>query len=439
MNVLVVHKNMEITHMSADEIHRFIDDHLGLRSSEKDEFGEVFTPRELIDELLDHLPPSVYQNPNLKWLDPAAGRGNFSALVYCRLLKGLQSKIPNLEKRKTHIMENMLYMVELNPSNFKFLRRFFGPLSKISHSNFLTEKEKWTTHFGGTARFDIILGNPPFQTEKTDKYEGSSGHRTLWDTFLTTCLDSEILNIHGYLAFITPAAWRRPETPLYTLVTQDNQLIFLHIYGKSAGIEKFGVQTRFDSYVVKHSPSSSSKDEKSDCTIIDEVGEVYKNIRPRTWPFLPNSMFPEIKKILKKDPKQGIPVIFSSGDYDARKLSKRQTSKSRFPVVHGITQKGLGLRYTTKRKSSQFGVPKVILNFNERQYPYNDYDGKYGMSQLSFGIPIKSRSEGERWIRAINSPVFQNIIKATKWGAFQTDYRMFHYFDPKLYKRPEFT
>jgi hypothetical protein len=96
--------------------------------------------------------------------------------------------------------------------------------------------------------------------------------------------------------------------------------------------------------------------------------------------------------------------------------------------------RGLGLRYTNKKDKNHFTVPKVLLNFNERQYPYNDFDGKYGMSQLTFGIPIKSKTHGEKIIKAVKSDEFEEILEATKWSSFQTDYRMFAYFDPDFYK-----
>ena len=56
------------------------------------------------------------------------------------------------------------------------------------------------------------------------------------------------------------------------------------------------------------------------------------------------------------------------------------------------------------------------------------------MSQLSFGIPIKTKEEGEEVLRAVGSPLFQELIKASKWGAFQTDHRMFNFFTPNLWK-----
>ena len=75
-----------------------------------------------------------------------------------------------------------------------------------------------------------------------------------------------------------------------------------------------------------------------------------------------------------------------------------------------------------------------MLNFGRHQYPVNDFEGKYGMSQITFGIPIKSKKEGDDIIIAINTEEFIEIIKATKWGAFQTDWRMFKYFKPDFYK-----
>ena len=61
-------------------------------------------------------PNNVWSNTKLKWLDPAAGVGNFGLLIYYRLMNGLKSKIPDLKKRSTHILENMLYQVELKPT-----------------------------------------------------------------------------------------------------------------------------------------------------------------------------------------------------------------------------------------------------------------------------------------------------------------------------------
>ncbi len=427
MNTIINRKDAEII--------EYLQTNMKIKSVKKDEFGEVFTPLSLVNEILDQLPRAVWLNKDAKWLDPAAGMGHFSAVIYLRLVKSLAKQIPNENERKKHILTNMLYMVELNPENVHKLRRFFGSKgTNISLADFLEESEKWRRDLGQTT-FDVVIGNPPFQAKKTAVYKGGTGKSILWDKFIVAILsgDTAALIKGGYLAFLTPAGWRRPNSDLYTLMTRENRLLFLHIYGMADGEALMGVSTRFDTYVIQRDEEASYKS-----TVVDEHGKQYKLFDVLKWPFLPNFAFDAIRKLLV--PKErGIPVLFDSYTYDARRLSEKQTAKHKYPIVHGITQNGLGIKYAEKRDTAQFGVSKVLLNFNERQYPYNDFAGKYGMSQLTFGIPITSKKQGEKWIKAIESPAFEEILRATKWGVFQTDYRMFQYFDPTLYKRREFS
>lgn len=400
-----------------DDIQEYIKQNLTLRKEEKDKYGEVLTPPNLINEILNEFPSHIWKNKDLKWLDPAAGTGNYLAIVYSRYMKSLTSAFPDKKQRSDHIIQNMLYMVELNPSNVRALREFFGKKSNIIQGDFLLKSP--------INECDIVIGNPPFQVEKKNTYEGSSGHLTLWDKFVKKSL--EIIKPNGYLAFITPANWRRPESDLYELMTKQNHLLFLHIYGKGAAKELFGIQSRFDNYLIQKTAPTNVRTK-----IIDELGsDIQEDVGQ--WPFLPNYEYGAIRSMLSQS--NGIPVIFDSSFYDARKLKSKETSKYKYPVIHTITKTGLGIKYADQVNKDQIGVKKVILNFNEKQYPYNDFQGKYGMSQLSFGIPISSKKEGDQWTKFINSDRFSRILKATKWNAFQTDYRMFRHFDRNIYKR----
>jgi hypothetical protein len=416
---------------TSEEIVEFYNGKSHIRDKEKNELGEVFTPISLIEELLDALPETVWTNPNLRWLDPAAGLGQFSALIYIRLLKSLEKKIPNLTSRKNHIIKNMLFMVELNKKSVATLKHIFGSSANIVEANFLNQPEKWKKELG-IDKFDIVIGNPPFQSPKQSDYKGGAGKNILWDKFVLFILSYHLLNHGGYLAFITPATWRRPDSDLYELMTRKNKLLFLHIYGKSDGIQLFGIQSRFDLYVIKKKNDDAELPYKMDI-LIDEKGSLHKNFPVCSWPFLPNYAFDSIRKIMVPLQK-GIPVIFdSSYYYYAHPLSKKQSEKNKFPVVHGIVNEGLVIKYSDATNPEHIGVKKVLLNFNERQYPYVDYEGKYGMSQLTFGIPISSKTQGEQIKTAILTHKFQEILEATKWGAFQTDYRMFKYFSPTFY------
>jgi len=104
---------------------------IGYNTKEKiKENNEVFTPDFLIEEMLDKLSNDVWANPKKTWLDPCAGLGNFSVIILRRLMVGLETIIPNPESRKKHILENMLYHVEMNPKSVEKLKFILDPENK---------------------------------------------------------------------------------------------------------------------------------------------------------------------------------------------------------------------------------------------------------------------------------------------------------------------
>ena len=111
--------------------------HLGIKKTEKDKYGEVFTPELLIYLILSHFPPEVWSNPHLKWLEPTAGIGNFMMIVYLKLMDGLSKWEPDAEIRSNHIIQNMLYMVETNETNIEICRSIFGENANILCDDFL--------------------------------------------------------------------------------------------------------------------------------------------------------------------------------------------------------------------------------------------------------------------------------------------------------------
>lgn len=108
-----------------NELLKYINDNLKPKQDAKKKRGEVFTPMTLVNEMLDTLPKEVWEKPDLKWLDPSAGMGNFPVAVYMRLMEGLKDVIGEVEERRKHILENMLYMVELDEINVSIIKNIF--------------------------------------------------------------------------------------------------------------------------------------------------------------------------------------------------------------------------------------------------------------------------------------------------------------------------
>ena len=121
-------------------------------------YGEVQTDRTLVSEMFDLIPREKFEDPSLRWLDPACGRGVFMSVLSKRLFVSLASHFPDEIVRRKHINENMLYMVEINGEHIPHLESLF-PGATITHGDFLT-------YLGS---FDIIIGNPPFNSQGLKK------------------------------------------------------------------------------------------------------------------------------------------------------------------------------------------------------------------------------------------------------------------------------
>lgn len=88
---------------------------------------EVFTPDYLVNEMLDKLDPSVWKDPKKTWFDPCVGIGQFPVQILKRLMIGLEDWEPNEAKRKRHILENMIFMNEMNPESVAKVQRVLNP------------------------------------------------------------------------------------------------------------------------------------------------------------------------------------------------------------------------------------------------------------------------------------------------------------------------
>lgn len=93
--------------------------------SKSDSFGEVFTPNELINEMLDRLPEGTFNDSKKTFFDPCAGKGNFPIQIVKRLFEGTRDSIPDDEKRLKNIIENQIYMCELQDSSANFIKDLF--------------------------------------------------------------------------------------------------------------------------------------------------------------------------------------------------------------------------------------------------------------------------------------------------------------------------
>ena len=101
---------------------------------------EVFTPPDIVNQMLDLLPQELFSSPNTTFLDPASKSGVFLREIAKRLLKGLETQIPDLQERIDHIYKKQIFGIAITELTSLLSRRTLYcskyPNSKYSVTKF---------------------------------------------------------------------------------------------------------------------------------------------------------------------------------------------------------------------------------------------------------------------------------------------------------------
>lgn len=210
---------------------------------------EVPTPPKLASAMLDLLPDEVWSNADYRWLDPFCKSGVFLREAARRLLEGLSNWEPDFEKRRGHIYREMLWGTSITEMTGHIARRSLyysrdasgecsvipfdtagGNLPFVPAEHSFAKgrcttcgapeglergdtRENYAYSFIHGAypteempdmKFDVIVGNPPYQIGMTDV----DGNKTanilpLYQRFVERAIG---LNPR-YVLMITPSRW----------------------------------------------------------------------------------------------------------------------------------------------------------------------------------------------------------------------------------------
>lgn len=169
---------------------------------EKKKFGEVMTDLSIVKDQISILPSDVWKNPNLKWFDPANGTGPYPLMVIYKLMVGLEEWQPDPNLRYKHIIENMIYVCELQPKNMFLYMCLVDPYDEydlnIYTGSFLEEGfDKHMEDVWGASDF-ISIGNPPYNNEVSSSGTSSD----IYDEFII-----KLEKISKLITMITPSKW----------------------------------------------------------------------------------------------------------------------------------------------------------------------------------------------------------------------------------------
>lgn len=357
--------------------------------------GEVFTPLDLINEMLDKLPNEVWYDANLKWLEPSAGNGRFVKAVYDRLMLTI--------KDEKHILENMLYMVELDVDNCNTIRNTYDAQYKLNlfEGSFLDYKNNII--------FDIIYGNPPYQNTDNDGKRRALLNN-LWSVFIGRSFNN-LLKDNGYLLFITPYSWMTPSFK-HKDIFYNNYIIHLNI--KECEKHFKGVGSSFSYYLIKK--TKVKKETNVICRYDKKIYESKMLIDDIL--FLPTLLTDKSLSIIHKFYNNKFAKVSFKSSSELHNWKKKELigecNKTTFiyPIRH--TTKNNNLCSSIKHPLAD--KKKILMNKPSKLEPIFD-NGKLGFTQNQ----IYYLTNNKKYVDVLNSKLFRFIFTICKWSGFNSE------------------
>ena len=425
------------------ELRKIIEKHFIPSCEQKKRNAEIPTPTKLVDEMLDMLcryDQEYFMNTN-KTFEPCCGKGNFVLAIFEKYFDGLSYIEDEIERCRT-IIEECIYFCDIDDINVYITRDLLmcHALSKLGKDTWsdwnkvLTISEfKYNCYVGNTLEdydkiinewsidgFNGIIGNPPYNSS------GNTGTgNTLWQCFTKDALNNWLKD-NGYLVYVHPPGWRKPNTErgkfykMFSLMTEDNQMLYLSIHGLSDGHKTFHCGTRYDWYVIKKIPKY-----KDTCVSDEKHKEIRINMSHFKW--LPNYNIEGVKNILAKDDEERCEIIQSMSSYEPRKawMSNIYTEEYKYPCIHSTPKNGPIYKYSKRNDKGHFNVSKVIFGDSGINTPIIDIDGKYGMTQHSMAIKIDDLETGEELSKCLQSDKVKNLIDSCLYSSYAIDWNIF--------------
>ncbi len=347
--------------------------------------GEVFTPSELVREMLDKIPSDVWENPESKFLDPCMGKGTFIVEIVKRLID-----IYGYSKEDAI---SRVYGYDTCVKYVNHLKR--GGLINVFHKDFLNEEI--------IMKFDVVIGNPPYQENSTkgkSKGGGRGGDKNLYSKFIKK--SDELLKQDGFLMFLTPPAIFSPKNKNKEVIfNPNNNLVLVKIFDENPFPN---VSTNVCYFMMKKTLKTTTK-------FLTTNGEIELNLSETD--ILPSVFNQNTISIFNKlfnsqFEKFNFERDCSLHSQNAELFSNEQNENFQYPVYNGSK-----IKYTSVIPQNM-GVEKIVVSRSGYYKPIVD-NGNIGTTETNFFIRSNNLNS---LFNILNHPLYKFVVEKSKFNGF---------------------
>ena len=412
--------------------------------SQVKKFGEVFTPKHIVDKLLDGID---YSNPDLTICEPSFGDGRILLEVKTRLLE---------YHSEEHIMNNMLFGIEIQEAWYRETLERLNPnnynhnllcCSALNFEGIFNPLKDWIN------KFDYVLGNPPYnrnilkKEEVTSIFWEPSGYTTKLAYCCFVVLAQYILKPKGQVRYVMPCSFTHNEnTEQFREFTKKNlNILSIEILPQNA-FE--GIMIRTCIFMAINEPQVGEIELKRIWNNQTYYTSTYYNEYNEIPLFIGNISKQIYDKVMKLNHKltaykgwNGVDSYakFSSSDPNKYEYQYVDGVKKEVPIIHSTKYSDKVKASVNKKRNNvgnydRFHHKKLLINEvmfnsfevkNHIKYFIKDELGEYGSSPKHTVIIFDDESM-DSYINTLRSPLAQFMLTIMK-DYNHNDSKLFRY------------
>ena len=352
----------------------------------------------LVEQILDQLPNEVWQDPDVIFLDPAMAGGQF-ILAIERRLKAVGHSPENIAAR--------VYGCESRLIRVKYVQNWHKALSAHLYVR------DALTYDWGPMKFDVIVGNPPYQDEN------KPNSHNLWTKFVEKSFT--LVAPGGHLAFVTPNVGLRAGV---LNVFQNNHVVWYN--GVDIKQHFPGVGSTFCAWMIQNTPKTDA------LTLVKQANGACEPMHiPANMPFMPMHLTPDTMKFIQ-DMTQADHKLDVRTDWGYHTHGKKEwfhdTQTKKFPYAFQNTSSNM--KYCSQDHEKR-GTLKVICSKSGYLKPWFDA-GQTGVTENSWVVPVKNKTQAQKVIKFLESDPVKKFVDLATGGNTLVN-------DPHIYKLLSFT